>query len=45
MDELLTRRPMAVRVDATNWHTYKSGIFNNCDTKLNHAVFLVGSND
>ena len=34
---------MAVRVDATNWHLYKSGIFNNCDTKLNHAVFLIGS--
>lgn len=33
---------MAVRVDATNWHLYASGIFDNCDTKLNHAVFMVG---
>lgn len=34
---------MAVRVDATNWHTYSTGIFSNCSTNLNHAVFLVGS--
>jgi C1A family cysteine protease len=36
---------MAVRVDATNWHTYASGIFDNCEANLNHAVFMVGSND
>lgn len=36
---------MAVRVDATNWKTYASGVFDNCDKKLNHGVFLVGSND
>jgi hypothetical protein len=36
---------MAVRVDATNWHLYGSGIFDNCDAKLNHAVFMVGSTD
>ena len=36
---------MAVRVDATNCKTYASGVFNNCDTKLNHAVFMVGTNE
>ena len=36
---------MAVRVDASNWKLYASGIFNNCDTRLNHAVFMVGSSD
>lgn len=36
---------MAVRVDASNWHLYKQGIFNNCDLKVNHAVFLVGSSE
>jgi C1A family cysteine protease len=45
IEEILVRRPLAVRVDATNWHTYKSGIFNNCDKKINHAVFLVGSSE
>lgn len=34
---------MAVRVDATNWHTYESGIFDNCASRWNHAVFMVGS--
>jgi C1A family cysteine protease len=36
---------MAVRVDATNWSSYRSGIFDNCDYNINHAVFLVGSSD
>ena len=34
---------MAVRVDASKWHLYGSGIFDDCDIKLNHAVFLIGS--
>ena len=29
-------------VDATNWSSYKSGVFTNCATKINHAVLLVG---
>lgn len=42
----LNERPISVAVDATNWQTYKSGVFNNCDAKLNHGVLLVGmSND
>jgi cathepsin L len=35
-------RPVSVAVDATNWSPYKTGIFNNCLTRLNHAVLLVG---
>ena len=45
IETVIHRTPMAVRVDATNWHSYSSGIFDNCDTKLNHAVFLVGSSE
>ena len=35
-------RPISVAVDATNWSSYKSGVFNNCKTSLNHGVLLVG---
>ena len=43
METALTSSPVAVRVDASNWSTYKSGIFNSCAENHNHAVFLVGS--
>ena len=43
IEQLIVRRPVAVRVDASNWHLYKTGVFNNCDTKINHAVFMVGA--
>jgi len=45
MESMLKITPLAVRVDASNWHLYKSGIFNNCDKNINHAVLLVGSSD
>jgi C1A family cysteine protease len=45
IEDLITRRPLAVRVDASNWHLYSSGIFSNCATNINHAVFMVGSSD
>jgi hypothetical protein len=38
----LIDRPISVAVDATNWSPYKSGIFNNCKTSLNHGVLLTG---
>jgi len=41
----LTSRPISVAVDATNWSPYKSGVFNNCKTSLNHGVLLVGVSD
>lgn len=45
IEDMLTRRPMAVRVDASNWSMYRSGIFSNCNKNINHAVFMVGSTD
>lgn len=41
----LTGRPVSVAVDASNWSSYSSGIFNNCRTGLNHGVTLVGASD
>jgi cathepsin L len=38
--------PVSICVDASNWSTYKSGVFSNCGaTNLNHAVLLVGYDD
>ena len=44
-EQYIQETPMAVRVDASNWHYYQSGIFDNCAEGLNHAVFMVGSSD
>jgi len=41
----ITGRPVSVAVDATNWSRYTSGVFNNCATRLNHGVTLVGVTD
>lgn len=38
-------RPIGVSVDANKWSPYKSGIFNNCGTRLDHDVLLVGVSD
>lgn len=35
---------ISVAVDASNWSAYKSGVFKNCGTRLNHGVLLVGLN-
>jgi C1A family cysteine protease len=40
----LTEGPMAVAVDASNWSSYRGGIFSNCGTGLNHGVLAVGYN-
>ena len=45
LEDKLTKRPVAVRVDASNWSLYRSGIFSNCDVHINHSVFLVGSSE
>jgi cathepsin L len=38
--------PLAVAVDATNWHLYESGLFNGCsyseNIDVNHVVVLTG---
>ena len=41
----VTGRPVSIAVDATNWSRYSSGVFNNCSTRLNHGVLLVGVTD
>ena len=38
----INAHPISVTVDATNWSPYKSGVFNNCQASINHAVLLVG---
>lgn len=41
----LSKRPVAVLVDASNWGEYKGGVFRNCSesmTSNNHAALLVG---
>ena len=45
MTALATVGPLAVNVDASNWHSYESGVFtysNYGDMDLNHVVVLVG---
>jgi C1A family cysteine protease len=38
----INNSPVSVTVDATNWSPYRSGVFNNCASSINHAVLLVG---
>jgi C1A family cysteine protease len=38
----VAEQPVAAMVDATNWSHYKSGIFSDCGTNLNHFVLIVG---
>mmetsp|Transcript_8987 Transcript_8987/g.13508 ORF Transcript_8987/g.13508 Transcript_8987/m.13508 type:complete len:369 (-) Transcript_8987:140-1246(-) len=45
MNAVAQKGPVAVVVDASEWHSYDSGIFNGCNQKspdLNHGVVLVG---
>lgn len=44
LDNLL-KGPVAVAVDAGNWPLYKSGVFENCGSSVNHAVLAVGVTD
>jgi C1A family cysteine protease len=39
----LNQQPISVAVDASNWSPYRSGIFSNCATSVNHGVLLVGA--
>lgn len=41
----LTGRPISVAVDGQNFQSYRTGIFNNCGTRLTLAVLLVGMTD
>jgi C1A family cysteine protease len=43
--ELMTAvksQPVSVGVDASNWSPYQSGVFDNCESSINHGVLLVG---
>jgi len=41
----LSARPVSVAVDASNWSGYKTGVFSNCGTAVNHGVLLVASTE
>lgn len=42
----VSRQPISVCLDASNWSLYRTGVFTNCNlTPLNHAVLLVGYED
>lgn len=38
----ITAHPLSVTVDAEKWSAYKSGVFSNCGSSIDHAVLLVG---
>lgn len=43
LDLIANYGPVAVAIDATLWQDYLGGIIqHNCETKLNHAVQIVG---
>jgi len=45
MNGIATVGPIAITVDASEWHSYESGVFNGCNQvnpDLNHGVVLVG---
>lgn len=39
----LNSRPISVTVDASKWSSYRSGVFGDCASSINHAVLLTGS--
>eukprot|EP00597_Dinobryon_sp_UTEXLB2267_P003794 CAMPEP_0170065326 /NCGR_PEP_ID=MMETSP0019_2-20121128/5456_1 /TAXON_ID=98059 /ORGANISM="Dinobryon sp., Strain UTEXLB2267" /LENGTH=291 /DNA_ID=CAMNT_0010272169 /DNA_START=251 /DNA_END=1126 /DNA_ORIENTATION=- len=45
MNAVATVGPMAINVDASNWHAYESGVYAGCDAAnpdVNHVVVTVG---
>ena len=38
----VVQRPIAVALDASNWHAYQGGILSVCGYDLNHSVTLIG---
>lgn len=39
---MIQTSPVTAYVDATQWQFYASGIFTNCQTRLNHIISVVG---
>lgn len=43
MTSAINSVPVSICCDASNWSSYKTGIFSNCGTStLNHAILLIG---
>jgi C1A family cysteine protease len=42
LGDAISRQPVAVAVDASNWGSYGQGVFNNCGGAINHGVLAVG---
>jgi len=42
LKEAVAKQPVAAMVDARNWGPYKSGIFSDCGSDLDHFVTVVG---
>lgn len=42
LEAAIQKEPVSVGVDASNWSTYRSGVFSNCGKSINHMVLLVG---
>jgi hypothetical protein len=40
--EALMQGPVGITVAASGWSSYSSGVFNDCDPTVNHAVLLMG---
>ncbi len=40
--DALQKTTVFAYVDASNWQFYRSGIFSNCNTSINHSVSVVG---
>lgn len=38
----VSRQPVSIAVDASNWQLYTGGVLTQCGTNLDHAVLLVG---
>jgi cathepsin L len=42
MNFLATKGPIVAMVDARKWRYYRSGVFSNCGTSVNHSILIVG---
>lgn len=45
MNAVATIGPIAISVDASEWHSYNGGVFNGCNQTtpdVNHVTVLVG---
>jgi C1A family cysteine protease len=45
LEAAVATQPISVCVDASTWSYYKTGVFSNCGTQLDHCVLAVGYNE